>query len=165
MNDQNVAFLIAENLTVRQWLQYYKNVWMRNLSARVIDVETDTTLKSVNPEEQVQAEDGRAVTVKERLEMRKIVVQDAVDLIAGIDSLLALTDEDLAKKYGTDALKVAEDMLPKVEEKAPATDAPATPEVEPEKAPEAPAEAPAEATPEVAPETPADNQPSAEASI
>lgn len=98
--------------TYAEWLNYYKNVWNRNLVARTIDVQTDLLLKSQDPEMVVQHEGG-SLPVKERLEHRKILVQDALDLIAGIDLLIAQTPEEYVKNNLTkEALAVAPDMLP-----------------------------------------------------
>jgi len=109
----DISSLAANTYTKRQWLNYYKNVWTRNLMARCIDVQTDTTLKAKNPEEMVQTDDQRAVPVKERLEVRKMLVQDALDLIAGIDALLAIEDDKFDEQVlSADALKVAPDMIP-----------------------------------------------------
>ena len=100
--------------TYKQWLTYYKNIWTRNLMARSIDVQTDMALKAKNPEESVQDDQGRQVPVKVRLEIRKMYVQDALDLIAGIDKLIEVKDEEFeAKVLSKEALAVAEDMLPK----------------------------------------------------
>jgi hypothetical protein len=106
------AEMCTKILTNREWLTYYRNVWERNLMARCIDVQTDTTLKAKEPDMMVQGDDNRPLAVKQRLELRKIAVQDAVDLLAGIDAMLAKTDEEIVLSYGVDALKVAEDMKP-----------------------------------------------------
>jgi len=106
--------LCKNTYTKKEWLNYYKNVWTRNLVARCIDVETDKALKAINPEEAVLDETNREITVKQRLEIRKILVQDAIDLIAGIDKLLAIEDEKFDEMVlSKEALKVAEDMIPK----------------------------------------------------
>lgn len=80
-------------------------------------MQTDINLKAINPEELVQHEElGRIfeMPVKERLEKRKIIVQDALDLIKAIDQLLSLGAEDFeTKALSKEALAVAEDMLPK----------------------------------------------------
>lgn len=108
----DLSVMTTKGFTIREWLSYYKNVWNRNLAARLIDVQCDTVSKAINPEEPMQLEDGREIPVKQRLEMRKILVQDAVDLIAGIDALLALSDEKLLVRQTKEALAVAEDMKP-----------------------------------------------------
>ena len=129
--------LAKTEYTFADFLRYYKNIWDRNLVARTIDVQTDTILKAANPDEKVQHE-GQLMLVKERLELRKILVQDALDLIAGIDALAALSPEEYkAKCLSKEALAVAADMIPAIPEEPKAPEAtpetPATPE-----APEAP---------------------------
>jgi hypothetical protein len=111
----DISSLCANTYTKKQWLNYYKNVWTRNLMARAIDVQTDATLKAKNPEEIVQTDDQRQVPVKERLEIRKMLVQDALDLIVGIDALLIIAEKD--NEFQTlvlspEALAVAKDMIP-----------------------------------------------------
>lgn len=106
--------LCKTKFSPQEWLMYYRNVWMRNLTARSIDMAQDTAAKLKNPEEQVPGDDGTPMAVKVRLEHRKILVQDALTLIATIDALLLLAPADFeAKMWTPDALKVAEDMIPK----------------------------------------------------
>jgi hypothetical protein len=110
--------LVETTLKPRHWLLYYKNTWTRNLVARSIDVATDTVLKKANPDDMVLNEDGsETVPVKQRLETRKMLVQDALDLLAGIEILLAIPEDEFEKTvWSKEALAVAEDMLPKKEE-------------------------------------------------
>ena len=113
--------MLTDSTTLKQWLTFYKNTWTKYLAARLIDVQSDTTLKAINPEEEVDHEiDGMPVKipVKKRLELRKIFVQDAVDLLASIDAFLALSEEEITAKSSKEALKVADDMLPKPAPKA-----------------------------------------------
>lgn len=111
----NLESMVKGKYGVRDWLNYYRNVWTRNLTARLTDVQTDTELKKKTPDETVQGDDGQPLPVKHRLEIRKIAVQDAVNLIGNIDKLLALDDAQLAATYGLEALKVAADMIPKAD--------------------------------------------------
>lgn len=98
-------------------LFYYRNLWKRNVVARAIDVVTDTAKKAVNPEEEVEYIDPitRQVTympVKERLELRKVLVKEAQELLTAIDSMLATKEEDFYNTYFSEkALAVAEDMI------------------------------------------------------
>jgi hypothetical protein len=109
---ESAEALIKNEYTYQDFLRYYKNIWNRNLAARTIDVQTDIGLKAADPEQAVQ-HDQTIMPVKERLELRKILVQDAIDLIAAIDVLAALTPEDYQKQaLSKEALAVAEDMLP-----------------------------------------------------
>lgn len=117
----SVKELVTMQYTNKHWLQYYLNIWTRNSMAVAIDVETDKALKLQNPEEEVEhVEDSvrMVITVKERLEKRKILLQDYLDRIAGIKYLLSIADEEFeAKVLSKEALAVAEDMLPKEEVK------------------------------------------------
>jgi len=114
----SIKDLVETNMSPRHWLQYYKNIWTRNLIARTIDVQTDMTMKAKNPEEKVVSEDGsKYIAVKERLESRKILMQDAIDLLASIEVLLAVPENEfVAKFFSKEALAVAPDMIPKKEE-------------------------------------------------
>lgn len=98
--------------TNRQWLQYYRNLWGKNRMALCIDVLTDTHLKSKNKEEMVQHEDGRMMRVAERLEHRKVKVENANNMLVALDALLAMKDEEIAEVYSEKALEIADDMLP-----------------------------------------------------
>jgi hypothetical protein len=107
--------LTTKIYTAKEWLTYYRNIWVRNLVARTIDVENDAKLKASDPTFMVQNDDGRPVMVKERLEHRKIIVQDALDLVASIDACLADAGNDEAfaqARWSAEALKVDPDMLP-----------------------------------------------------
>jgi hypothetical protein len=109
-----IAILTGKNVTVREWLTYYKNVWTRNTAARLIDVETDRVRKAEDPEQMVEdGTTGAQVAVKTRYEMRKMAVQEGLDILQAADALLALSDEDLAFKTTAEALKVDADMMPK----------------------------------------------------
>lgn len=128
MNDvqtmPGMQLMITKSFTVRDWLLYYKNMWTRNLAARLTDVQGDITLKKADAEALVDDDmTKQEVPVKVRLEHRKIIVQDCINVLASIDSLLALDDATLAATYSKDALKVADDMIPKapVAPTAPAT--------------------------------------------
>lgn len=109
--------LTKKEYSPRDWLIYYKNVWIRNTIARTIDVDTDRALKNVDPETMVDVpENGQVVPVKVRLESRKISVQDGLDIIAAIDRLLASLPEGQtfeSKYWSKEALKVDDDMMPK----------------------------------------------------
>lgn len=111
---QNMPILDAlanKDYSPSQWLQYYKNVWTRNLIARVVDVETDRTIKAANPNEDVQLNDGSTNKIGWRLEERKLQVMDARKLLEVINALIALPESDLLAKWGDEALKVSPDMI------------------------------------------------------
>ena len=165
--------MIKKEVTAKEWLLFYKNVWTRNAMARAIDILTDKEAKAIDPEQPV-AHNNEIVAVKVRLEDRKIALQDALDIINAVNKLLEIPDEEFdAKVTSKEALAVDEDMIPK-EEPTPEVITEAVPEgvtataeevlaveetpaeVAPEVAPEVAAE---EVTPEVAPETPNDTTP------
>lgn len=132
----SIEAMVTKDYGTRQWLQYYKNIWERNVSARLIDVYTDTVLKAKDANMPTDEQDtdvaGRPMfeannaimkPVKKRLEERKIALQDGIDILKGISAVLALDDAAIAKMCSPEALKVAEDMLPK----PPAAATPAAP--------------------------------------
>lgn len=142
---ENNLELTNKILTPREWLIYYKNIWTRNAVARAIDVNTDQVLKVTTPDAVfLDQNTGQTITVAERLENRKISVQDALDIIAGADRLLATPDEEFEKTYfSAEALKVSPDMIP----------SPFAAELTPEAQKESePAPVVEEKTPEVLPE-------------
>lgn len=124
--------LLENNVTTQQWLFYYRNVWTRNLIARTIDVQSDMTRKALNPEEMVTMDDGsgRPVPVKERLEARKLLIEDALEIIRSTNELLLLGDQKIYDNFWSkEALQVAPDMLEKPEEKTGEATPVPTPEV------------------------------------
>ncbi len=114
----SVDDLTAKSYSTKEWLTYYLNVWSRNLVARAIDVEHDKRAKLINPEEIVleSSPDGRLekITVKERLENRKIMVSDALNLVKSIEGMLSYLDTENSDEnifWGKTALKVDGDMI------------------------------------------------------
>lgn len=111
----NVVDLTKRKITAQEWLQYYQNIWTRNAVARTVDVKVDEALKAINPDELVESgmNDGGVIPVKERLEHRKILVQDALDISEAIGKLIAHTPEEFEKsEWSKEALAVAKDMMP-----------------------------------------------------
>lgn len=107
--------MAKQEYTAKEWLNFYRNVWVRNLVARTIDVQRDRMLKELNPNKQVQLGDVM-MPVKERLEHFKMNVEDALAILRAIDLLRCLDNDELEEKNWTPgALAVAPDM---VEEKA-----------------------------------------------
>lgn len=103
--------LATKEFTQKQFLNYYINIWNRNVAARLIDVQTDLTKKEANPDELVEL-DGKVMKIGERVELRKILVQDAMDIYNAAKKLYSLPDLDLAHLSSVEGLRVAEDMLP-----------------------------------------------------
>lgn len=148
----SVQDMVTNGYTIRHWLQFYKNVWTRQCAAGAIDIQNDRLRKAINPNEMVTfGRDEEVMTVKVRLENRKIALQDGLNVLKAIDALMEIGDDELeAKLFGDDNLKVDDDMLPMKEE--------ATTEAEPA----------AEVSPAVdesAGVEPADNAPEAEAAV
>lgn len=85
--------------------------------ARAIDVVTDTTKKAANPEEEVEYIDPVTrqvsyIPVKERLELRKIAVKEAQEIVTAISKMLDTKQEAFYETYFSEkALAVAEDMI------------------------------------------------------
>jgi len=123
MNPDNIVQLLPDvkdmvknGYTKSHWLQYYKNLWTRNAVAMAIDVQGDKVRKAEDPEMSVE-DNNQSMPVKIRLENRKIKLQDYLDVITAIDTLMAIEESELdAKVFSKEALAVDEDMLPKAEE-------------------------------------------------
>ena len=114
---QNFEALLKQTFTPREWLTYYRNIWNKNMIATIVDIQVDTTLKSVNPDEQVEGDRDRMgnimyVPVKQRLEERKLQTEIALRVIRAIDALLALSDEEIENRWSPEATAVAPDMMP-----------------------------------------------------
>lgn len=98
--------------TPKQWITYYKNTWVRNCVARTIDVKVDEVKKAKNPDELVEF-NGQEIPVKVRLEHRKMLLQDALELVTAADLLNETPAEEWDEKVWSEkALAVAEDMKP-----------------------------------------------------
>lgn len=103
--------LATQKFTSINWLTYYLNMWTRNVVARTVDVQADQTIKDKDPNEEVEGT-GRPIKVSQRLEERKILLEDALKTVTAIEALLALSEEDLKKKFWSpEALKVDETLL------------------------------------------------------
>lgn len=104
--------LATVSYSPKQFLQYYINLWVRNVIARSIDVLCDEKTKEIEGKDFMVELDGRPMTIGDRVETRKVLVQEAQDIVDAARELMALSDEDLAKRWSTEGLAVAEDMLP-----------------------------------------------------
>lgn len=110
---EGVEILTTKEFNYKDFLTYYINIWKRNLIARCIDVKMDENEKARLGKDEVVELDGKLVTLGERVEKRKMLVQDALDIINAAQELLALTDEELAKRWSSEhGLRIADDMLP-----------------------------------------------------
>lgn len=144
-----INFMISEKMDVKAWLTYYKNMWTRNQVATMIDIATDIELKAKNPNTMVTSDTDRTLTipVKVRLEDRKVRMEDNLRLLAAVDSMLAMTTEELTKTYMTEeALKVADDVAKEMQDEIDEYNRKhgITPEKAPEEAPTAEVEKPVE---------------------
>jgi len=124
--------LTQKEYSVREWLHYYKNIWTRNITAREIDIQVDIVAVEVNPEKPVICEDGEVRAVKDRLELRKKAIEDGINILKAVDSLLLKQDGEIENKWN-DIFITANTVLkaaPVEEEKAsePAVDEPAVDE-------------------------------------
>jgi hypothetical protein len=93
-------------LTPKEYLTWYKNEWTGRLVARTIDLNTDLLTVAVAPGKMVLHDNGagmlQEIPVEDRLEARKQIVRDAIELLKSIDDLLALTPEDYHAKVLSD---------------------------------------------------------------
>lgn len=133
--------------TAKEWLTYYRNIWLRNTLARAVDVQVDIKNKETDPEQDVPLASGEIGPVKVRLEERKLAVRDARAFVEALDILLATTESDpeMNSVIGDDALAVAKDMIPKQPEEV----TPAEPAAEKVTAEPMSEEKPAESAPAV----------------
>lgn len=161
-----MAELTKNNYGPKEWLTYYKNVWTRNIIARAIDVQTDISALAIDPEGEVVEQDmmgnTKIVPIKERLEMRKIAIQDAQDIIDAIDALLVSANDttvDFAQKYFSKEALAVQPEEKKSDESQAETTEPVAEVVPAEEKKEEVAETPAEE------EKPVDNTPSEGAAL
>lgn len=113
--------------TPKQWLNYYRNIWQRNMMGSMVDVmhdggkpAGDSTIDNVTDDvgrAVVDEKTGEIVkkTFGERLEERKSNVKRCAGVIAAIDKLLALSEDELIKHMASDG-----DFLKAIEPAAPA---------------------------------------------
>lgn len=105
MEDVN-QFLTSAQLTQRDMLTYYSNVWTRYASAATVDLVVDEALTAVNPDMLVLMPDGAPgdmMKVSLRVLKRRESVAEALRYVDAIDGLLSKSDVDLAA--GWDALR------------------------------------------------------------
>lgn len=120
---ESIEALTTKNYTAADWALYYKNVWMRNAIARTIDVQSDMNIFAKNPNQMVQVDspNGRDMSfcpVTERIEIRKIALQDAIDILQSIDVVLG-TSDITGHYWNPEFLKVSEEASHAVMEAAP----------------------------------------------
>lgn len=110
--------MLTQTYSLSQWLNFYRNVWTRNLAACLTDVQADAALLATDPEAltgenvtnavgQIMLDEHNEVKKKrasDRIIERKASVQNAIDILAAIDSLETLSPEDLAAKWSPEAL-------------------------------------------------------------
>lgn len=116
----NEFMIFAKDLSTHDYLNYYKNIWERNLVAKTIDVESDRIRKAIDPNEQVEyVKENQlfVIPVKERLEYRKDEIREVKAILEAINKMIATSKDEYEAKYlSADALKVDEDMKPAAEE-------------------------------------------------
>jgi hypothetical protein len=104
--------LCTKVYSLREWLTYYLNIWQRNLMASMTDAMHDSLVLAADAGALTEGQqdlvpDGkggaRQKTMAERLEQRKAQAQRANSIIAAVNALLALSDDDLAAKAATDS--------------------------------------------------------------
>lgn len=116
-NDQIVTTLpsvkemVQNGYTTKHWLQYFINVWNRQAAACAIDIKCDQIRKAINPEMEVE-DQQQIIPVKQRLENRKLKLQDYLDIIAGAKELMAIPDDQIEEAlFSEKALAVDADMI------------------------------------------------------
>lgn len=117
------------NYSPKQWLQYYRNIWVRNRMGSMCDVMHDGArdpqgITGDNVQDdlgRVQVDDHNNPVKKtygQRLEERKEQVKRANGIIEAIDKLMALDDADLEKMMASDSEFLAAIEQPKPVEEA-----------------------------------------------
>jgi hypothetical protein len=117
MNDEGQVMpsfdaLCTVNYTPKQWLQYYRNIWVRNLMASMTDIAHDSAILAAEPDAVTEGRQdlvpdgkGSAVqkTMAQRLEERKANARRANQIIAAVDSLAGMTDDELTAAIASDS--------------------------------------------------------------
>ncbi len=108
--------MAAREFTLQEWFTYYRNTWMRNAIARTVDVMIDERQKAVTPNEECfwfnEVGQPLLMTVSERLEKRKLALQDALDILNVVETLSAAGDNFESTYWTKEALAIAADMMP-----------------------------------------------------
>lgn len=116
MPEQTMKTLMSKNPTTKEWLRYYRNIWVRNAVARAIDVQNDENAYAIKPDAFVIEEDAMGqqhnVPILKRLEMRKLGVQDALDVVKACDVMLAVPEAEFFDRFFSEkALAVKEETV------------------------------------------------------
>lgn len=119
--------MTTTSYTPKQWLQYYRNIWVRNEIGSLTDVmhdsladgsaQTGDMLTHANGQPVIDESDPKnpkpvMMTYAHRMEQRKANARRAAGIVVAIDALLALSDEALAAAMLADS-----DFLKEVEVK------------------------------------------------
>lgn len=115
----NATEMATREFTLAEWLTYYRNTWIRHALARTVDVISDEQTKQKDPETMVmhfnELGQPMEMPVKARLEARKILLQDALDIVRVVEKLTASGDNFESTYWSPEALAVAADMMPEPE--------------------------------------------------
>ncbi len=112
-----ISELATSQFTTKHWLNYYRNIWLKTCVAGTIDIQNDAVKKATTPGIMVPYWKDRQkieVTIEQRLEMRKIDLQVALDCLNSIETVIAEGLDDaafIAKYWSTEALTIDADML------------------------------------------------------
>lgn len=112
MDELMLKELTAGSFTPANWLTYYKNIWVKNLVARTIDLNQDRMLQEKKPDAKVLLDRNPGMTppdvvsVAERIEYRKMLCQDALNILESVTVLEEVPAAEFAQKmWSEEALK------------------------------------------------------------
>lgn len=108
--------MLSKKIPVGQMMQYFNNLWMRNVAANIVDIMADEKRKAENPQELVEGDDqrnrGNMLPVAVRLELRKQRLQTGLAIYNATVKALELGDEALMAKYTSEEfLKIDESVF------------------------------------------------------
>lgn len=103
--------------TPMEFIIYYRNVWLRNYIAAVIDIKNDQARVNKNPNEQVLKDDKSGYEpVLHRLENRKVNASITYSIYAVANELMSASDEDILAFLDEKFLDVSPEFIKAQEE-------------------------------------------------
>lgn len=112
-----VESLTQKKYGPKEWLNYYRNSWQRNVIALTIDVQDDIARTAADKTEDVvymhpDTQQMQMMPVEKRLEFRKGDLARALATLNAIDTLFVLNDEELASRWTPEALAPTPEKAP-----------------------------------------------------
>lgn len=103
----------------KEWLNYYRNSWNRNIVALTIDVQDDIARASKNEKDEVyylhpDVQQLEAMPVVKRLEHRKADLERALATFAAIEALVEEDEITFNARHSEEALAPKKEEVPSV---------------------------------------------------